>query len=152
MTTATAAAISDHGAGHSHHPNYVAIFIWLIILTAIEVCIPELVHIQGVGHNPHTPSVLAPDAYQGEEVDPAVRDAAAAMAPSERFQTSGWAMRIGVLAVLAVIKAALVGAFFMHLRFDGWKLNAILAVPTALFVFIIVMLSPDIALQWPQLY
>lgn len=152
MTTATAASIPSHAAGHSHHPNYVAIFIWLVILTFIEVSIPELVHIKGVGHDRLTPSVLAPDAYQEEGVDEAVKDAAAAMAPSERFQTAGWAMRIGVLAVLALIKAALVGAFFMHLRFDGWKLNAILAVPTALFVFIIIMLTPDVAWQWPKLY
>ncbi|GEM_PF-3770655 len=152
MTTATAASIPTHASGHSHHPNYIAIFIWLVILTFIEVSIPELVHIKGVGHDPMTPSVLAPDAYQGADVDKNVQQAALAMAPTERFQASGWAMRIGVLAVLALIKAAMVGAYFMHLRFDGWKLNMILAAPTALFVFIIIMLTPDIAWQWPQLY
>ena len=153
MTTATAPSHTPlRAAGHSHHPNYVAIFIWLVILTVIEVSIPELVHINGKGHDRLTPSVLAPDAFQGEGVDQSVKTAAASMAPSERFQTSGWAMRIGVLAVLAIIKAALVGAFFMHLRFDGWKLNVILAMPTALIVFIIIMLAPDVAVDWPQLY
>lgn len=151
MTTATA-SLSGHTVGHSHHPNYIAIFIWLVILTAIEVSIPELVHITGIGHDPFTPSVLAPTAYQEPGVPQAVQEAAAAMAPSERFKASGWAMRIVVLAVLALIKAALVGAFFMHLRFDGWRLNLILAAPTAMFVFIIVILTPDIAWQWPQLY
>lgn len=153
MTTAVASSHAAEAAhGHSHHPNYIAIFIWLVILTVIEVSIPELVHITGIGHDALTPSVLAPDAFQEPGVDEAVRQAAASMAPSERFQATGWAMRIAVLAVLALIKAALVGAFFMHLRFDGWRLNVILAMPTALFVFIIIMLAPDVAVNWPQLY
>ncbi len=153
MTTAVASSHrAEHAQGHSHHPNYIAIFIWLVILTVIEVSIPELVHINGRGHDPFTPSVLAPDAFQGDGVNESVKAAAASMAPSERFQAAGWATRIGVLSILALIKAALVGAFFMHLRFDGWKLNLILAMPTALFVFIIIMLAPDVAVDWPQLY
>lgn len=153
MSTAAATShAAAPAAGHSHHPNYIAIFIWLVILTVIEVSIPELVHINGKGHDRLTPSVLAPTAFQEDGVDEAVKQAAASMAPSERFQAAGWAMRIGVLSILAIIKTALVGAFFMHLRFDGWKLNFILAMPTALFVFIIIMLAPDIAVDWPQLY
>lgn len=145
-------AAATHAAGHSHHPNYVAIWVWLIILTAIEVSIPEFLHIPGRGVDPNVPVVLPADAYQGEEVPADIREAAASMAPSERFAIAGWTVRIVSLTVLAIIKMALVGVFFMHLKFDGWKLNAILAAPTALFIFIIIMLTPDVAWQWPQLY
>jgi len=144
--------MSSHAASHSHHPNYVAVWVWLIILTAIEVSIPEFIHIPGKGIDPMVPVVLAVDTYDDASVAPEVKEAARDMAPSERFRPNGWAVRIIALAVLAIIKMALVGVFFMHLKFDGWQLNTILAAPTALFIFIIIILTPDVAWHWPHVY
>jgi len=145
-----AASHSGH-AGHAPHPNYIAVFIWLIILTALEVSIPEFVHIRTTGPDPRIPTVSEVTRAEMNSDDPRIA-AAASMAPSERFAAAGWSTKIAVLMVLAVIKAGLVGAFFMHLRFEGWKLNAILAAPTVLFVIIIFLSYWDVGLGWPRLY
>ncbi len=145
------AAASAHG--HSHHPNYIAVFIWLVILTAIEVAIPEVVHIRSVGPNPNLPAVMdLHEVANDPNVSPERQEAAAKIAPRPSYAALPLATKIFVLSFLAVLKAALVGAFFMHLRFDGWKLNLIIAVPTMLFVVIIVLTAPDIAWQWPSVY
>lgn len=53
---------------------------------------------------------------------------------------------IGGLMLIAVVKAVLVGLFFMHLLFEGpWKY--LMLVPTAFFAAVVVLgLVPDIAL------
>ena len=158
MTTTTA---HPPVAPHAHHPNYMAVFIWLVVLTAIEVGIPEFIHIPGAGHDPMLPTVVAPVAAQehGEATEPvqagseaALAKAAIDLSPNQSHQLQGHRIRVLVLSILAIIKAALVGMFFMHLKLDGWRLNVILAMPTALFIFIIIMLYPDISVHWPQLY
>ncbi len=150
---ATAAIASHHGSAHDggkHHPNYVAIFIWLVILTFIEVSIPEVIHIKTKGPNSALPTVIT--ASDTASYSPELKGAADLIAPHETFEAVPWSVKIGVLAILAVIKAALVGAFFMHMKFDGWKLNFIMAVPTILFLVIIVLLFPDVGIHWPQAY
>lgn len=146
--------ISKVHTGHAPHPNYFAIFIWLVILTAIEVTIPEVVQIKSAGLNTDLPTVVsvealpAVDGYSAEQVENAWKN----LKPAERSAAMGWGAKIAVLAALAIIKAGLVGAFFMHLKFDGWKLNLIMAVPTVLFLIIILLLFPDIGIDWPSLY
>ncbi|MEK6600860.1 MAG: cytochrome C oxidase subunit IV family protein [Candidatus Binatota bacterium] len=49
-----------------------------------------------------------------------------------------------LLIVLAFTKAALVGLYFMHLRFERVTLSLIALTPLILCVFLILMLSPDI--------
>ncbi|MFG0331584.1 MAG: cytochrome C oxidase subunit IV family protein [Phycisphaerales bacterium] len=143
--------------GHAPHPNYVKIFIWLIILTAIEVAIPEVIQIEEEGPNSNLPTVV--DAAEIETAPTLTAEqrteylaAYEKIAPEQTYAALPWTAKIGVLAFLAVVKAALVGAFFMHMRFDGWKLNVIMAVPTMLFFVIIILTFPDIAITWPSLY
>lgn len=139
--------------GHSHHPNYVLIFVWLVILTAIEVSIPEVIKIPSRGADPQIPTVSQVTRADGEDPNADERTkVAASMAPTDRFHKGGNATKIFALSFLAVVKAGLVGAFFMHLKFDGWKLCVIMATPTVLFGVIMVLTAPDIAIDWPALY
>ncbi len=98
MSSHPAPATSTHSEAkpHAAHPTvktYVMVFIWLTILTAIEVAV-------------------------------------AAVAMPEIIQ-------IGILVVLAVIKAALVVLFYMHLRYDSFWYWIILLVP----IFFVVLLT-----------
>src|SRR5262245_34701249 len=97
MSTETATAPAAHAASkpHAKHPTarfYVIIFVWLTVLTAIEVAV--------------------------------------ATAVPEPF-------RIPVLIVIAVIKAALVVLYYMHLRYDSFWYWIILLVP----VFYVLLLT-----------
>ena len=47
------------------------------------------------------------------------------------------------LVAMALTKAALVGAFFMHLKFERKTLAAIAITPLVLCVFLLLMLMPD---------
>ena len=85
-------------AAHKH-PNYMAIFWWLAILTVIEL---------GVVFAPFTK------------------------------------MMIGVLlCALALGKAALVAAYFMHLKFETKTLTWIAFTPLVIAVLLIFVLMPD---------
>jgi len=84
--------------GHKH-PNYMAIFWWLAILTVIELAV-----------------VFAPLTK----------------------------ITIGVLLCsLALAKAALVAAYFMHLRFEYRTLTMIAFTPLAIAILLIFVLMPD---------
>jgi len=87
---------------HSH-PNYMAIFWWLLVLTIAEL-IAATMHV-GPAY-PHVAKVL-------------------------------------ILVALALSKAALVAAYFMHLRFEKTTLSAIAMTPLILCVFLLFMLIPD---------
>ena len=50
-----------------------------------------------------------------------------------------------LLVGLAFSKAALVGMYFMHLRFERFALGLIALTPLILCVFLILMLLPDIS-------
>ncbi len=50
-----------------------------------------------------------------------------------------------LLVGMALSKAALVGMYFMHLKFERLTLGAIAITPLILCVFLILMLFPDIA-------
>jgi cytochrome c oxidase subunit 4 len=85
-------------AAHKH-PNYMAIFWWLTILTVIEL---------GVVFMPLSK------------------------------------ITIGVLlCALAIAKAALVAAYFMHLKFETKTLTWIAFTPLAIAVLLIFILMPD---------
>jgi cytochrome c oxidase subunit IV len=87
---------AQHG---SHKRTYIQIFIWLTVLTAIEV---------GV-----------------------------VFAPLNRF------VLITILVALAVVKAALVAMFFMHLRFERKTLALVVMTPIVLAGILIIGLMPD---------
>ena len=81
------------------HPNYMAIFWWLAILTVIELAV-----------------VFAPFAK----------------------------IVIGVLlCALALGKAALVAAYFMHLKFEAKTLTWVACTPLVIAVLLIFVLAPD---------
>ena len=85
-------------AAHKH-PNYMAIFWWLAILTVIEL---------GVVFMPLTKVTIAI-----------------------------------LLCALAVAKAALVAAYFMHLRFETKTLTWIAVTPVVIAILLIFVLIPD---------
>ena len=105
MTDASHAHQSDPHAsgapgGHvSHRRTYFQIFIWLTVLTALEVGL--------------------------------------AVSHLQRF------VLIPVLCALAIIKAALVAMFFMHLRFEKKTLALIVCTPLLLAGILILGLMPD---------
>ncbi len=81
------------------HPNYMAIFWWLAILTVIELAV--------------------------------------VFAPMAKFT-------IGVLlCALALGKAALVAAYFMHLKFEAKTLTWIAFTPLAIATLLVFILLPD---------
>ena len=63
------------------------------------------------------------------------------------FAEASFAVLVGGLMLLAVIKASLVGLFFMHLLFEGrWKY--MMLIPTAFLACVAVFaLVPDIAMR-----
>ena len=86
------------GKGHSH-PNYMAIFWWLAILTVVELAVVFM--------------------------------------PLSKIT-------IGVLlCALALAKAALVAAYFMHLKFETKTLTWIAFTPLAIAILLIFILMPD---------
>jgi caa(3)-type oxidase subunit IV len=94
-------AAAGHPAHASHKKTYIQIFVWLTILTAIEVGI------------------------------------AVALKDLQR-----WIM-ITLLCALAVVKAALVAMFFMHLRFERRTLAIVVLTPIVLAGILIIGLMPD---------
>ena len=85
-------------AAHKH-PNYMAIFWWLAILTVVELAV--------------------------------------VFAPFAKFT-------IGVLLCsLALAKAAMVAAYFMHLKFETKTLTWIAFTPLAIAILLIFILMPD---------
>ena len=92
-------------SGDAHaHPNYMAIFVWLAILTAVEVGVTFL-------KIPHTLMAV-------------------------------------MLVSMALAKAVLVAAYFMHLKFEKRTLALIAVVPLVLCVFLLFMLVPDVHWVW----
>jgi len=50
---------------------------------------------------------------------------------------------VGGLAIMAAAKAAMVGLYYMHLRYDGLLLVSIILFPVVLAVVMVVGLMPD---------
>jgi caa(3)-type oxidase subunit IV len=87
---------------HAHHPKprtYVIVFVWLTVLTAIEVAVAAV----------PMPEVI----------------------------------KVGLLVTIAIIKAALVVLFYMHLRYDSFWYWIILLVP----LFFVVLLTRYLILR-----
>ncbi|HXF96152.1 MAG TPA: cytochrome C oxidase subunit IV family protein [Gemmatimonadales bacterium] len=76
------------------HPNYVAIWVYLAVLTAIEV---------GVAFISHFPKPVL----------------------------------MLILVGLAIWKALLVALYFMHLKFERWRLRTVFIVPLPLAVILV---------------
>jgi cytochrome c oxidase subunit 4 len=54
------------------------------------------------------------------------------------------AATMGLIFVVAAVKAVLVAAYFMHLRFEGRLIRAIAIIPLLLFLGMTLTLFPDI--------
>jgi len=80
-------------------PNYMAIFVWLFVLTVIEI---------GVIYTPFQKVVI-----------------------------------VILLISLAVSKASLVAAYFMHLRFERRTLSLIAVTPLLIGALLVFLLIPD---------
>ena len=89
------------------HPNYLAIFGTLIVLTVIELVVAQFPH--------WMPSV--------QRITP---------------------ITIVLLIGLALTKAALVGLYFMHLRFERKTFVVIVSAPLFLALVLVVALLPDV--------
>lgn len=85
------------------HPNYLAIWIWLVVLM--------------------TAGVLA------------------TLLPLERGAV------IGLIFLVAAIKAMLVALNYMHLKFENWLIYALAIVPVLLVAAMTIVLFPDIAFR-----
>jgi cytochrome c oxidase subunit IV len=55
---------------------------------------------------------------------------------------------VGLIVLVAVIKAACVAAIFMHLKFDWGKVYCIMVPVSILAVMMMIVLLPDIVLGW----
>ena len=86
------------------HPNYMAIFVWLGVLTAAEIGVT--------------------------------------------FLPLGKMLMAVMLVSMALAKAILVAAYFMHLKFEKRTLAIIAIVPLILCVFLLLMLVPDVHWVW----
>ena len=49
-----------------------------------------------------------------------------------------------LLVAFALLKAGLVGAYFMHLKFERWAFIGIVSFPVVLMIFLVCMLLPDV--------
>jgi caa(3)-type oxidase subunit IV len=97
MSTQSVPANAAHAPAkpHAAHPRprtYVMVFIWLTVLTAIEVAVAAL----------QMPEFI----------------------------------KIAILVVIAIIKAALVVLYYMHLRYDSFWYWIILLVPVAFAILL----------------
>jgi len=83
------------------------IFLWLAILTAVEVAVAQF--------------------------------------PSWLEGTPGISIiSILLLVALALVKAGLVGAYFMHLKFESWAFIGIVSFPILLMIVLVCMMLPDV--------
>jgi cytochrome c oxidase subunit IV len=96
-------AQAAHAMGEHDHPNYMAIFWILLVLTIAEL--------------------------------------ATAMIPTGGAYP--YPLKVALLVGMALGKAALVAAYFMHLRFERSTLSLIAVTPLLLCVFLLFMLFPD---------
>jgi cytochrome c oxidase subunit 4 len=90
-------------AGDHKHPNYMAIFYWLAILTVGEI---------GVVFLPH-------------------------YIPMSKLAVGAF------LCAFAIVKAALVAMYFMHLKFETKTLGLIAVTPLAIATLLVFVILPD---------
>jgi cytochrome c oxidase subunit 4 len=90
-------------AGDHQHPNYMAIFYWLAILTVGEIAVVFLPHYTGVSK-----------------------------------------LTVGVfLCAFAIVKAAMVAMYFMHLKFETRTLGLVAVTPLLIATLLVFVLLPD---------
>ncbi|HVR74234.1 MAG TPA: cytochrome C oxidase subunit IV family protein [Planctomycetota bacterium] len=95
--------------GHKH-PNYIGIWVVLIILTVVELLVAQLPHwMEGTQNILRTTIIL--------------------------------------LVGLALAKAALVGLYFMHLRFERRTFVLIVTAPLVLALVLVFGLLPDVGFR-----
>src|SRR5262249_32628386 len=98
-----AQAQAAHATTGHDHPNYMAIFWILLVMTIAELA---------------TAAIPTGGAYP-------------------------YPLKVALLVGMALGKAALVAAYFMHLRFERSTLGLIAVTPLVLCVFLLFMLLPD---------
>ena len=54
---------------------------------------------------------------------------------------------VTIIFLIALAKAVIVAAYFMHMRFDGWLIYSIAIIPVILFFIMTLTLIPDIGLN-----
>ena len=91
------------------HPNYIAIWVWLLVLTVVEVAITYAYRLTGI---PNIGTII-----------------------------------LILLVGLALVKALLVGLYFMHLRFERRTFVLIVSSPMILAVILVIALFPDVAFK-----
>ena len=90
-------------AGDHQHPNYMAIFYWLAILTVGEIAVVFLPHYTGISK-----------------------------------------LTVGVfLCAFAIVKAAMVAMYFMHLKFEPRKLVYAILVPFPLALILVMFVMRE---------
>ena len=114
-------------AGHGHDdagPSfqmYLNIFYALCVFTAVSFIVNAMVL------DPHTPKSEQPWYRMISHM------------------TSLW-----IILGVAICKASLVGAFFMHLKYDWFKLYFMIVPVFILAVMMMLVLMPDIVVAWHQ--
>ena len=111
--------------GHGHHgptlPLYLAVAAVLSVFTAVSFIVNAMVL------DPHTPKSEQPWYRMISHM------------------TSLW-----IILGVAICKASLVGAFFMHLKYDWFKLYFMIVPVFILAVMMMLVLMPDIVVAWHQ--
>lgn len=54
---------------------------------------------------------------------------------------------IAIIFLIALAKAVIVMAYFMHMRFDKWLIRSMAIIPVILFIIMTLALIPDIGLN-----
>jgi caa(3)-type oxidase subunit IV len=54
---------------------------------------------------------------------------------------------VTIIFLIALAKAVIVAAYFMHMRFDKWLIRSMAIIPVILFVIMTLTLIPDIGLN-----
>ena len=61
-------------------------------------------------------------------------------------------MSFALILAVAIIKATLVGMFFMHLKYDWFKVGFMIVPALILGAMMMLVLMPDIVLAWGKFY
>lgn len=56
-------------------------------------------------------------------------------------------MTVTIIFLIAIAKAVIVAAYFMHMRFEKWLIHSIAIIPVILFIIMTLTLIPDIGLK-----
>ena len=100
-----------------------------------------------------THAAPAADAHAGPDLALYLKVFAALTVCTALSFVANWTMgqnagSAGIIMIVAVIKAVLVIAIFMHLKFDWGRLYFIIIPVVIMAIMMMVVLMPDIVLRW----